>query len=70
MHRSTVYRWCHADVAFVLAMDAAWERGYQTWRREVYEPEERERRAAKERRNAELRAQRVAQAARMRAAKW
>jgi len=68
VHRSSVYRW-RADPAFVAAMDAAYEAGYQTWRREVYEPEAAARRAAHERRTAELRPMREAQTARMRAAK-
>src|SRR5688572_4997298 len=59
-----MYRWCHADVAFVLAMDAAWDRGYQRWYREVYEPQERARQAARERRDVELRPMRQAQTAR------
>ena len=68
VHRSTVYRW-QADPAFVAQMDAAWEAGYQKWRREVYEPQERARQATRECRLAELRPQRQAQAAWMRAAK-
>lgn len=68
VHRSSVYRW-RADRAFVVQMDAAWEAGYQKWRREVYEPQERARQAAKERRNAELRAERQEQAEAMRVAK-
>ncbi len=68
IHRATVYRW-RADPAFVTAMDAAWEAGCQRWRREVYAPQEAARQAARERRNAELRRLRQAQAAHMRTQK-
>lgn len=57
VHRSTVYRW-RADPAFVEAMDAAWECGYQIWYCEVYKPQEAARQVARERRKVELRAQR------------
>jgi hypothetical protein len=53
IHRSTVYRW-RINPAFVQAMTAAWEAGYQQWRREVYMPEEAARQAERERRRLEL----------------
>jgi hypothetical protein len=53
IHRSTVYRW-RANPAFVAAMEAAWEAGYQQWRREVYPREEAARKAAREAREREL----------------
>jgi hypothetical protein len=53
IHRSTIYRW-RSDPAFVTAMDAAWQAGYRRWYKEIYEPQERARQAARERRYAEL----------------
>lgn len=46
VHRSTVHRWL-ASPSFRRDMDAAWQRGYQRWFKEVYEPELAARRAAK-----------------------
>jgi len=53
IHRSTIYRW-RVDPAFVAAMEAAAEAGYQQWRREVYPREEAARKAARAARELEL----------------
>jgi hypothetical protein len=54
IHRSTIYRW-RTNPAFVQAMDAAWEAGHKKWLREVYEPWEAARQAARAAREEELR---------------
>jgi hypothetical protein len=61
IHRATVYRW-QADPAFITAMEAAWKCGYDKWYKEVYEPTEAQRQAARARRKAELLPQRRRQA--------
>jgi len=68
VHRSTVYRW-RADPSFVRAMEAAYDAGYQQWRREVYDPQERARQAKRDRRYAELAPIYAANLAKARAAK-
>lgn len=44
IHRSAVYRWCQADPTYASQVDAAFERGYQRWRAEVFEPAQAKRR--------------------------
>ena len=66
IHRATVYRWVARDPEFITEMAQAWRTGHQKWISEVYQPEQAARRAAKERRNAELRPMRQEAARRMR----
>jgi hypothetical protein len=65
IHRATVYRW-KADLGFAAAMERAWRAGYERWYRAEYLPQAAARRAAHERRNAELRPLRQHLAARPR----
>lgn len=64
--RQSIYRWRRDDPTFKGRMAAAWREGYQRWQREVYEPAEQLRQAARERRKAELKPARQQHAARMR----
>lgn len=47
VHRSAVYRWCKQRPGFRDEIDAAFERGYQRWRAEIFEPEQARRKAAR-----------------------
>lgn len=49
IHRSRVYRWIADDPTFVQEIEQAFERGYQRWIKEHYEPQLTPRQAARRR---------------------
>lgn len=63
INRATVYRWMQSGAITQQELTAAWKRGHDRWRKEVLEPQEAERKARREQRNAELAEKRREQAA-------
>lgn len=63
INRSTIYRWLERKTITKEQLTAAWHRGHDRWRKEVYEPQEALRQQRRQQRNAELLEKRREQAA-------